>query len=148
MQIWLVAGSSVNLFHFRHFFPVFRGHDTVAESFPDIIHCLLRRVQHVFSIEPVVPEFVHHYFVCGKIIAVSVIPAYLIHSQQERAFAQLVFMRPVPEMPYGADREYHFLFRTHTRMFQIRQDFPEISGGFSDSESESFEFPGIPLEAV
>ena len=44
-----------------------------GESFPDVVYCLRGRVAHVFSIETVVPELVHHYFVCREIICLAFI---------------------------------------------------------------------------
>ena len=38
------------------------------EAFADIIDCLLRRMAHVFRIETVVAELVHHDFICREVV--------------------------------------------------------------------------------
>lgn len=136
-----MQGPPVCLFHIPDFLPVLFRYDAVPEPFPDIVHCLQGRVQHVFRVEPVVSQLVHDYLVCGEIVAVPGVRAYFVHSQEECRLAELVAVRPVFQMPYRAYRENRF-------PSAVPCDMLEKPYGFVHRKPFPCKFLRVPFQAV
>ena len=88
------------------------------ETFADIIDRLLRRMAHVFRIETVVAQLVHHYFVGWEVVGeVERIHAQvgresgkkIVDAEQKGLLADLISMSPVLEMADRTDGEDELL---------------------------------------
>ena len=88
------------------------GECPCEEAFADVLDGLLGRMAHVFSVEAVVTEFVHHDLVCREIVGTLVrVHAKLfrasvqeiVDAQQEGSLADLVAVCSVLEMADRAD---------------------------------------------
>ena len=84
----------------------------VAETFPYIIDGLSGRMHHIFRIETVIPQLVHHDFISREIYA---LPRMVLHHalrrHQQGALTELVSVRPVFQMTYRTHSEDETLAR-------------------------------------
>ena len=87
------------------------GQCEIAESFPYIVYGLLGRVHHVFCIETVVPQLVHHQFVGREVGGVARPCHGGVHGEVESGFGQGVGVGAVREVPDWRDGEYELLIR-------------------------------------
>ena len=94
------------------------GKGPCEEPFADIIDCLLGRVAHVFGVEAVIAELVHHDFVCREIVGrVSWVHAEVhrtsveevVDAKKKSGFSDLVAVGSVLEVAYWADCEDQLL---------------------------------------
>jgi len=80
-------------------------HVGLLETLPDDIDRHITGVAHIAGIEAVVAQLVHHDLITIEVMAIRIILHQLVHSEQERAFAQLVAVGAISEVTDGADRE-------------------------------------------
>ena len=129
----------------------------VKESFADVIDCLFGGMAHIFRIEAIVPEFVHHYFVSWEIVgniewSHTEVGWKFCHqffdSQEKRGFADLVFVSSVLEMAYRADSEYELFSYTSLCTVAKINDPVKCSDDFLAGETHTEEVCSWLFEAV
>ena len=72
------------------------------KPFPNIIHCLLRGMEHVGSIKAIIAQFVVDNLVGGEIHHVVHLFCQLVGSQKQRSLRQLTAVKAVLGVAYGA----------------------------------------------
>lgn len=92
---------------------------SINEALPDILHCLVGRVKHVGSIEAIVAELVHHYFIGRKICNGTrrrngrSSGNNLLNGEEKRGLGQLALVVTVFAIADGANGEDYLNSRVH-----------------------------------
>ena len=97
--------SARRLFVFSDARKLRRRDGGLQKSLPDPADSRFRGVQQVFRIETVIPQFVQQDLVGGEVRRSAAAREETVQGQQERRLGQLVLMRPVAQVPDGADGE-------------------------------------------
>lgn len=110
------------------------------ETFTYVIYGLGRRMAHILCIETVVSQLIHHYLIRREVVTSGMCD--VIDGQHQGGLADLVPVRPVLEVSYGAYCEYEFLVGTH--FFDLGQKECRLVR----LQQHPFEFPGIAFQTV
>ena len=102
-------------------------------------------MRHVFPVETVIPQLIHHDFVGREILAALPDDGVLhqrVYGEQQSALAELVEVCPVAQVPDRADGEDEFLPGT------AQDDAAQDGGDLFQCHLDAFEFRCRALQAV
>ena len=101
---WPMIETFLNTVYFLHDRKAGLSHVMLYKPFPNVINSGLIRVQHVFGIEAIVTQFIHHNFITRKIVHCCRRIAGGMHQLMNRCnqmrFASLIFNKTVFEMTH------------------------------------------------
>ena len=85
-----------------------------------------RRMRHVISIKPIIPQLVTHYLKRREILHTRpMTPHNLLHRHKQRGLTYRITMSPIRQMTYRTYREYHIPTPRHTHyILQSRHTLP------------------------